>query len=103
VIPNDRTIIITGLREGEAWINMTRVKGVDGTDNRSLSMGEMEARQQIKDIHDYLVTYVPGFEKAILTRTAPFLGIRETRRIRGKYVMTREDILSCRHFEDAIA
>jgi hypothetical protein len=31
------------------------------------------------------------------------LGIRETRRIVGQYVMTQDDVLSCRHFDDAIA
>jgi hypothetical protein len=102
-IPNERTIIITGLRPGEAWLNMTRVKGVDGTDPRSLTFGEVEARRQIDDIFAYLCSYVPGFENAYFAKTAPFLGIRETRRIVGQYVMTQEDVLSCRHFDDAIA
>jgi hypothetical protein len=102
-IPNDRTIIITGLREGEVWLNMTRVKGVDGTDARSLTVGEIEGRRQIDDIFTYLKSYVPGFERAYFTKTAPFLGIRETRRIVGHYVMTQEDVLSCRRFDDAIA
>lgn len=102
-IPNDRTIIITGLREGEVWLNMTRVKGVDGTDPRSLTMGEIEGRRQIDDIFTYLKGYVPGFERAYFTKTAPFLGIRETRRIVGHYVMTQEDVLGCRRFDDAIA
>jgi len=102
-IPTERTIVITGLREGEIWVNMTRVKGVDGTDPRSLSAGEIEARRQIDDIHKYLSLYVPGFEKCYFTKTAPFLGIRETRRIVGQYVMARDDVLSCRKFEDAIA
>lgn len=102
-IPNERTIIITGLREGEVWMNMTRVAGVDGTDARSLSMGEIEARRQIDDIYIYLKGYVPGFEKSYFNKTAPFLGIRETRRIVGHYVMTQEDVLGCRKFDDAIA
>jgi hypothetical protein len=102
-IPNERTIIITGLREGEAWLNMTRVAGVDGTDATSLTRGEIEARRQIDDIYTYLKNYVPGFEKSYFTKTAPFLGIRETRRIVGHYVMTQEDVLSCRRFDDAIA
>lgn len=102
-IPNERTIIITGLREGEVWMNMTRVAGVDGTDARSLSMGEIEARRQIEDIYIYLKNYVPGFEQSYFTKTAPFLGIRETRRIVAQYMMTQEDVLGCRHFEDAIA
>lgn len=102
-IPNQRTIIITGLKKGEVWINMTRVAGTDGTDARSLTEGEIESRAQIDDIVTYLTHYVAGFENAYFTKTAPFLGIRETRRIRGQYVMTQEDVLACRHFDDAIA
>ena len=102
-IPTERTILITGLPEGEVWVNMTRVKGVDGTDPRSLSAGEIEAARQIDDIRKYLIGFVPGFEDAYLAGTAPFLGIRETRRIVGRYVMTKDDILGCRRFDDAIA
>ncbi|MBP8256281.1 MAG: FAD-dependent oxidoreductase [Opitutaceae bacterium] len=102
-IPNERTIIITGLREGEVWINMTRVAGVDATDVKSLSDGEIAARGQIDDIFTYLKNYVPGFETSYFTKTAPFLGIRETRRIEGLYTMTQDDVLGCRHFDDAIA
>ncbi len=99
----ERTIIITGLRKGEVWINMSSVHGVDGTKPEDLTWGEVKGRQQIKDIQQYLIEYVPGFEKAYFTKMAPFLGIRETRRIVGKYVMDREDVLNCRRFEDAIA
>ena len=92
-IPNERTIIITGLKKGEVWINMTRVNGTDGTDARTLTEGEIEGRAQIDDIVTYLVNYVAGFENAYFTKTAPFLGIRETRRIVGQYVMTQDDVL----------
>ena len=102
-IPTERTIIITGLRPGEAWINMTRLKGVDGTDVHSLTAGEIEGRQQIPDIQRYLREYVPGFENCYFTKAAPFLGIRETRRIIGHYIMDRDDVLSQRRFDDAIA
>jgi len=102
-IPTERTIIITALRDGEVWVNMTRVKGVDGTDPRSLSAGEFEAAGQVDDIVKYLIAFVPGFRNARFTRTAPFLGIRETRRIVGRHILTREDILGCRRFDDAIA
>lgn len=99
----ERTILITGLRKGEVWVNMTRVNGVNGTDPGSLTYGEIEGRNQIQFIQKYLIEYVPGFENAYFLKTAPFLGIRETRRIQGQYTMTREDIMTCRHFDDAIA
>lgn len=102
-LATERTILITGLRKGEVWVNMTRVNGVNGTDPESLTHGEIEGRKQIYDIQRYLIEYVPGFENAYFLKTAPFLGIRETRRINGLYTMTREDIMSCRHFDDTIA
>ena len=102
-LTTERTILITGLRKGEVWVNMTRVNGVNGTDPASLTHGEIDGRQQIHDIQKYLIGYVPGFENAYFLKTAPFLGIRETRRIEGQYAMTRDDIMSCRHFDDAIA
>lgn len=102
-LATERTILITGLRKGEVWVNMTRVNGVNGTDPGSLTHGEIDGRDQIHDIQKYLIGYVPGFENAYFLKTAPFLGIRETRRIEGQYTMTRDDIMTCRHFEDSIA
>jgi hypothetical protein len=103
ILKTERTILITGLRKGEVWVNMTRVNGVNGTDPASLTHGEIDGRNQIIDIQKYLIGYVPGFENAYFLKTAPFLGIRETRRIQGQYTMTRDDIMTCRHFDDAIA
>jgi hypothetical protein len=102
-LATERTILITGLRKGEVWVNMTRVNGVNGTDPGSLTHGEIDGRNQIHDIQRYLIEYVPGFENAYFLKTAPFLGIRETRRIEGQYTMTRDDIMTCRHFDDSIA
>lgn len=102
-IATERTILITGLRAGEVWVNMTRVAGVDGTDQWSLTRGEIEARHQIADIQTYLTRYVPGFEACTFTKTAPCIGIRETRRIVGRTVLNRDDILSCRRWDDAVA
>lgn len=102
-LPTERTIIITGLRQGEAWINMSAVSGVNGVDPESLSYGEIKGREQVKDIQQYLTAFVPGFEEAYFTKMAPFLGIRETRRIVGEYVMTADDVLGCARFDDAIA
>ena len=102
-LPTDRTILITGLADDEIWVNMSRISGVDSTVPESLTHGEIEGRRQIYDIQKYLVGYVPGFENARMDRVAPFLGIRESRRIVGRYVLTEDDLLTCRRFDDAIA
>lgn len=102
-LPVARTILITGMSEDEIWVNMSRVNGVDPTDPGSYTRGEIEARKQVYRIRKYLRQFVPGFENAWMDRVAPFMGIRESRVTVGKYVLTAEDILACRHFDDAVA
>ncbi|WP_295938300.1 FAD-dependent oxidoreductase [uncultured Alistipes sp.] len=102
-IPVARTILITGINDGEIWVNMSRVSGVDSTKPESYTHGEMEGRKQIYDLERYLKNFVPGFENAWREKVAPFMGIRESRVMVGKYVLTAEDILACRRFDDAVA
>jgi hypothetical protein len=50
----------------------------------------------------FLKAEIPGFSGAFLSDTAVQVGIRDTRRIVGRYVLTGEDVLSCRSFDDAV-
>ena len=102
-IPVERTIVMTGIAPDEMWVNMSRVNGVDATDPASATHGEFEAAKQNEEVVRYLNRYVPGFENAWVDKVAPFLGIRETRRIVGEYMLTKEDIFECRRFDDVIA
>lgn len=102
-IPVARTILITGMNEDEIWVNMSRVNGTDPTKPESYTFGEMEGRKQIYRIAEYLKRFVPGFENAWMEKVAPFMGIRESRVTVGKYVLTAQDILACRRFDDSIA
>ena len=101
-IPVARTILITGLVDDEIWVNMSRVCGVDSTNPTSYTDGEITARMQNDEIERYLRDFIPGFEHAWRDKVAAFMGIRESRVIKGKYVLTADDILSCRKFEDAV-
>lgn len=47
-------------------------------------------------------TRIPGFENVKINGTNPQIGIREGRRIYGKYRISNEDILSGARFEDAV-
>ena len=76
--------------------------GVDSTDNESLTGAEMEGRQQAEIILKFLRKYVPGCENARLTSTASYVGIRESRHIRGDYRLTADDLLSGKVPEDSI-
>ena len=72
-------------------------------DNRDLTRMYLEGREQADFLWKFIKEYVPGFEHCWLIDTAPLLGVRDTRRIVGEYVMTGWDIASCRKFDDVIA
>jgi len=101
-VPRRRVCFISTMRADEVAVNMTRVLDVDATDAGDLTRGELEARGQIDQVVNLLRKYVPGFADSQLATTAPMLGIRETRRILGDYVLTGEDVLQGRRFADEV-
>jgi hypothetical protein len=50
----------------------------------------------------FIKKYMPGFEKAYITRVCTELRVRETRRIMGDYVLTSDDVVQARKFKDVI-
>lgn len=80
----------------------SHVPNCDPTDVRDLTYGEIEGRRQIMIAWKFIKKYMPGFEKAYITRICPELRIRESRRIIGDYVLTGEDVVQARKFEDVI-
>ena len=101
-IPRERISFISTMRDDEVAVNMTRVPDVDAVDSLSLSAAELTARAQINQVVSLLRKYVPGFERARLNASSPKIGIRETRRIIGDYVLTGEDVLEGRRFADEV-
>lgn len=101
-LPVERTIFMTGMAPDEWWVNMSRVNGVDSTDPEQYTRGEEICIKQNAEIVRYLKAFIPGFENAYVDRVAPFMGIRESRRIIGEYILTEQDIFDCARFPDAI-
>jgi hypothetical protein len=77
-------------------------QAMDATDARQLSDGELVGRQQIASYFAFLRDEVPGFANASIVDIAAQIGVRETRRIQGQYVLTGDDILNASRFDDAI-
>jgi hypothetical protein len=101
-VPRQRVAFISTLRDDEVAVNMTRVPDIDGTNVESLTRAELTARKQIDQVVKLLRKYLPGFENAFLNTTSPWIGIRETRRIIGDYVLTVEDVLEGHRFPDEV-
>jgi hypothetical protein len=103
-----RGAIVRPQRDPTEWrVNVTQLRNawgtaVDATDARQLSLGEIEGRRQVVEYFRFLRSEVPGFEHAYIVEIAPQVGVRETRRVEGRYRLTGEDILGCADFDDAI-
>jgi FAD dependent oxidoreductase/FAD binding domain len=50
----------------------------------------------------FLRDEVPGFEDAWMTQLGPTVGVRETRKLRGRYRLTGSDVAAARQFPDGI-
>jgi hypothetical protein len=75
----------------------------DPISTESLTETCIFARWYVMRLANFFMKYVPGFEDSHLIETANQLGVRESRRIIGEYVLCKEDILESREFDDAIA
>ena len=90
---------------GTVSLNCPRIildKDIDPLDAVSVSRGIITARKQIWRLYCFMKAYFPGFEASYISNIADMLGIRESRRIKGKAVYTKEDLLSGKTYENPV-
>lgn len=107
-LSRDGGAVLPTFHPGEYLGAMTRVRNRDGspidtTDPRQATWGELEGRRLAEEAAAFLHDHVPGFEESFLADTAVQLGVRETRHVRGRYVLTGHDVRTGAHFPDAVA
>jgi len=90
------------VRRGVIWANCPTWANVDGLDPAALTTLEVESRRRIFGALDYARAHLPGFRDAYVADTAPMVGIRQTRLLRGSYRLTPRDVKSGRRFGDAV-
>lgn len=71
-------------------------------DIKSISKALLLARQNIYRYLSFCKKYFPGFENAYISNMADMLGIRVSRRIKGKYIYTIDDLKSGKKFEHPV-
>ena len=102
-----KAAIVRPQRSQIEWrVNFTQLaredgRAINGLEPDDLTRGEIEGRRQAVNAFNFLRT-VPGFEKSYIVDLPPQLGIRETRRIIGGYMLSGEDVLDCASFDDSI-
>lgn len=85
------------------YINYPCAYGIDPTSVDDLTRGEMECRRYIREIYDYLRRNFDAMRNIEVSSIAPEIGFRDSRRIKGDYRLTEEDIENGRKFTDAVA
>ena len=100
--PQQRVIWSNLMVPNEAMILMAKVIGIDASKSENLSEAEGRAMELVPVLVKFMRKYIPGFENAHLIDVAPQIGIRETRRILGEYVLDEDDILEGHRFPDTI-
>ena len=90
--------------DGVFAVNMCQIdQPFDVTDPDLVTKAEIEGRKQVKMIFDFLKKEIPGFENIRLVDSSARVGIRESRRVVGEYVLKHEDLMEAKIFDDAIA
>ena len=101
--PRENLLIFENFNEGVLHFNCTRVVRKNPVDPFEVTEAELEAREQVFELHKFLKENIPGFEKSRVLSTALQIGIRESRKVVGEYILTEEDLLSLSRFDDGIA
>jgi hypothetical protein len=83
--------------------NATHVYNNNPLNVFDLTAAEMEGREQAYAMYMDIKAKYRGYENSKLLMTGAQIGVRETRRIVGTYVLTEQDLWNCKKFEDSIA
>jgi hypothetical protein len=102
-VPQSRVVGVKLHRPDEYLVVMTRVLGLNPVDTQSLTDAYVKVYEQIPVLVNFFKKYVPGFAESNLREIAPMLGVRESRRIMGDYVLNADDLVAGRVFDDAVS
>ncbi len=107
-LSRDGGALLPTFRPGEFIGAMTRITNPDGspidvTDLDQATHGELQGRARAEEAAAFVIGHVPGFADAFLADTAPTLGVRESRRVIGEYVLTGDDVAASARFSDGVA
>lgn len=77
--------------------------GVDATDARQVTEATVRGRAEINQVVDVLTKSDGPFRGCLLASSAEYIGVREARRLHGRYTVTVHDLKRGARFEDAVA
>lgn len=103
-LPSNVTIVRlypTGF-PGERLVNATQENGIHPWLPGELDQAQVELRRQVDKVNHFLRTEVPGFSKIRTRTSAAAIGVRESRRVCGRYVIKSKDLERGARFSDVV-
>ena len=100
--PREDILIFSHTTDSVLHLNSTRLLK-SPVSAKEKSVAEKEARKQMLELYRFLVKNAPSCKNATLLSSSVEIGVRESRMIDGLYVLTKDDIVACRKFPDAVA
>lgn len=100
---SDIFVTVRLLEEDVFLVNTVHYALVDGTHEEDLSRTVAQGRRDCVRLVEIMRKYFPGFEGCRIRKIADTVGVRETRRIIGRYTVTVKDALEGRRYEDTVA
>ena len=91
--------LVSGSLHLEGW----EIEDVNPADPVEVSRCLMECQLAALDIVVFCRAHLPGYEECRIERLPGLLGTRESRRILGEYVLTHDDVVTGRKFDDGVA
>jgi hypothetical protein len=82
--------------------NGTHVYDADTSTADGQTKVNIEGRERMLRMYKFVRNSIPGCERSVLKYMAPHGLARETYRIEGEYIITKEDFLSAVSFEDKV-
>lgn len=101
--PRENILVFNTTRDDVLHFNTTRVVKKNPTSAREKSEAEIIAREQVFELYDFMKKHALGLEKSYVLQTGSEIGVRESRKIIGEYVLTGKDEVECTKFDDSIA
>ena len=101
---NSDIFVTVQLAEKDVFlVNVVHQSKIDGTNEADVSRAIAEGRRECVQLFKVMRAHFPGFSNARIRKVADSLGVRETRRIIGRYTVTVEDALSGKRYPDTVA
>jgi hypothetical protein len=86
----------------ELYFHAVRVPA-DPTNAADLTRAEMQGRADAHAMYRAWKADVPAFASSYFVEAYPWIGVRESRRILGRHVLSEDDLVKGRRFDDSIA